>query len=269
MNDNSEKQIGESRRVLNIAHRGASAYERENTAIAMEKAVACGADMVEFDLRRTVDHKIILYHDPQIRTPSGKRIKVSSLTLDEIREISRHHGYAIATFEEILGKFGSLTAMDIEIKEEGFEGEVVRLLEEYPHGFDLIISSFKPEVLDRIRNMDNSLKTGLIIGPYRTDWMGLPTRLFLSRIISKSDYDSIHIHRSLVSPAICEKLRNAGIPMYVWTVNDRDEMKRLIDYGVDGIISDRPDIVGDIRDKAEAAKIAAASDRDRDLVEER
>jgi glycerophosphoryl diester phosphodiesterase len=246
----------------------------ENTSAAMEKAVACGADMVEFDLRRTADGVIILFHDPHILTPSGSRKKISATTFAEVSEIARHHGYAVATFGDILRKFGNLIAMDIEIKEGGFESEVVGLLEKIPPKYEPIISSFKPRILNCIKSIDSPLRTGLVIGPYRIDRLVLLTKPFLTGILFESKYESIHLNRSLATRAICRKLSNTGIPLYIWTVNDPDEMRRYIDYGASGIISDMPDVVFDLRERLRTEEIVVSKktgdpDQSRGLVEER
>ena len=118
--------------VLNIAHRGASGYVRENTAEAIEKAIELGADMVEFDLRRTSDGIIVLWHDRSIPDSRGVRIPLSSISYEDLCQYANGFGFMPARFDRILMDFGSRIAFDIEIKVGGFEREIMDLLKKYP-----------------------------------------------------------------------------------------------------------------------------------------
>ncbi len=111
---------------LIIAHRGAPGYARENTIESFKKALALGADMIEFDVRRTKDHALIVYHDERIQ---GHPIK--DLVFEAIRRIAANQGFDIPTVEEVLKWSKGKIKLDVELKEEGYEREVAQLISSY------------------------------------------------------------------------------------------------------------------------------------------
>lgn len=221
---------------------------------AIEEAIARNADMVEFDLRRTSDGVIVLFHNSDFLTPAGRSKLVSESTYAELSEFARDKGFSVAVFEEVLSCFGGRIAMDIEIKVGGFEDDVVRMLKANPPGFEPVISSFKHEVINRIKSLDYFLKVGLVIGSDRFKSVSFLARPFIKRLLEHSEYDSIHLHRSLVSQRVTRSLLDAGLTVYAWTVNDPDEIKGFVRQGIKGIISDRPDIVHQARLETEGAE---------------
>jgi glycerophosphoryl diester phosphodiesterase len=246
MGDPRGMKRAEQAGFLIIGHRGACAYAPENTVASIEEAIARGADMVEFDLRRTADGVVVLFHDRIARSLSGKTVSVSKIPFDELSATARSEGYEIATLEQVLGEFGARIAFDIEIKVRGFEEEVIRLLDRYPPSFRPIISSFVPGVVRKIRKLRHSSKTGLIIGYSRIPQLNIFARPVIGRLISEGGADSIHLHKSLVSERVMKKLKAMGAEVHIWTVNDPEEMKRLLGMGVDGIVTDKPDLLYDL-----------------------
>ena len=236
----------EPSRFLNIGHRGACAYAPENTAASIEEAITRCADMVEFDLRQTADGVIVLFHDRTVVTRSAKRVPVSRISFSELSDIAGTAGYRLSTFEEILREFGSRIPLDIEIKVRGFEGKVIHLLKKYPPAFEPVISSFVPGVIERIKRLGPSIRTGLVLGFSKMPQLNIFARPVVIRLISKTGVDSVHLHKSLVSKHILQKLFALGATVYIWTVNDPDEMTRLLKAGVDGIVTDTPDVLYEI-----------------------
>ncbi len=236
----------EPTRFFNIGHRGACAYAPENTAASIEEAISRCADMVEFDLRQTADGVIVLFHDRTVATRTGKRVPVSRISFSELFDIAQEVGYRLSTFEEILQEFGSRIPLDIEIKVRGFEEKVIRLLKKYPPAFEPVISSFVPGVIERINRLDPSINTALVLGYSKIPQLNIFARPVVSRLVSQVGVDSVHLHRSLVSRHILQKLFALGARVYIWTVNDPDEMTRLLKAGVDGIVTDTPDVLYDI-----------------------
>ena len=103
-----------------IAHRGAVSFAHENTLEAFEAAVQIGADAVEFDVRRTFDGVLVIHHDA---TLPGKRRLVANATYEELKLSGARRGYHIPTLEETLHHLCGRIALDIELKEAGFERE--------------------------------------------------------------------------------------------------------------------------------------------------
>lgn len=231
------------KRPLNIAHRGASAEEHENTVASIDKAIDLGADMIEFDLRRTADGTIVLWHDERIQYSTGKTLPISKITVDELRRFSGENGFQLATFEEVLELFGSRAAFDIEIKEPGFEREVIDLLKERPPLFPPLISSFHPGIIRLIKRLDCSFRTGLVIGNNRIFRFGFIVENFLTGYVLRSRADSVHLNIKIASPLLINDLTELGYEIYIWTVNEPKDMQNYMALEVDGVITDKPDLL--------------------------
>lgn len=242
------------RKILNIAHRGASAYAHENTVESVEKAIELGADMVEFDLRRTTDGAIVLWHDERVLNQNGESVPVSNISVNDLELIAKGNGFELARFDEVLKEFGSRIAFDIEIKTGGFEKEVVYLLKKFTPVFPPVLSSFKPGVIRKIKRLDCSLKTALVVGNnriYKSRYFG---RAMIRRLALKSKADSVHLNINVVSASIINELTDLGFDLYIWTVNDRKVMESLINLGVAGIITDKPDLLNLAREVSTEVK---------------
>ncbi|UCE65122.1 MAG: glycerophosphodiester phosphodiesterase [Candidatus Zixiibacteriota bacterium] len=242
-------------KILNIAHRGASAYAYENTFGSIEKAIQLGADMVEFDLRRTGDGVIVLWHDEKVLNSNRKWTPVSNIAFNDLDILSKKSGFRLARFDEVLKEFGSLIAFDIEIKTAGFEEEVVYLLKRYPPHFPPTISSFHLNVLRKIKKLDCSLKADLVLGNSRFLKSAYFGRSIIKRLALKSKASTIHLNLGIASEPIINELTELGFDLYIWTVNDKSDMKNLISMGVDGIITDKPDVLNSIRDSSAERKL--------------
>ena len=234
--------------VLNIAHRGASAYAHENTIEAIEKAIELGADMVEFDLRCTADGAIVLWHDEKVNRGKGKPIPVSNMTLDELHAHAGERGFGVARFDEVLMQFGHRIAFDIEIKATGFEEEIIALLRRYPPVFPPVIASFYPEVIDRTKKLDGKIMTALVVSRSSLIKSGFRSLSAIKRLAVKTGANSVHLNLKIASASIIKELTDLGFGLYIWTVNDEIDMKKLIRAGVNGIVTDKPDLLNSVRE---------------------
>ena len=149
------------KKVLNIAHRGAREKAPENTLESIQRAIDIGADMVEFDLRQTSDGAIILWHDENFRPHGGMPISISDISFKKLESHCEKNGFRLARFEDVLMEFGTRIAFDIEIKVPEFEKEILGLLNAIPPLIPPVISSFKTEIIKKIRLIDNSWRTAL------------------------------------------------------------------------------------------------------------
>jgi glycerophosphoryl diester phosphodiesterase len=229
-------------KFINIGHRGAAAYARENTKRSFEEAIARQADMIEYDVRRTADGTLVLFHDRTIRTPWGRR-PVSKLNFDDMLESARIFGVDVARFEDIVKSFGSRIPMNVEIKARGFEEAVVEVLRRHPPKYLPTISSFFPWVVGRIKELNGNLATGLIIGKEQAYKFSFLNKLVLKRIAQNIGLKSMHLQESIVNARVIKRLNELGLKIFVWTVDDEDRMRELIELGVDGIITNKPDIL--------------------------
>ncbi|MEO8065366.1 MAG: glycerophosphodiester phosphodiesterase [Candidatus Doudnabacteria bacterium] len=196
--------------MLIIGHRGAAGLEPENTIRSFKKAQDSGAQMLECDLRRTSDGKIVLSHD-------RKNDYSDSTGLDELLHMAT-------------------LPLDLEIKESGFENEVLESIKGFAH--KVLITSWNPLVLKKIRALDGNIQLGLVIATR----YGILLPLVIS-FLKKVNIFSISVTPELVNENRMSKFRELGWRVYVYTINTPEEFYRLKNYGVDGIFTDYPDIV--------------------------
>ena len=218
---------------LVIAHRGASSMARENTLEAFQKAIDLRADMIEFDVRRTKDQRYVIHHDPQL---AGKHL--NRITYLEVRQIARTLGFHVPELEEALHLARGRIGLDIELKEVGYEREVIdRICDLLPRE-DFIVSSFRRVSISRVKQYRSGVRTGFIFRYAAA----------LSKDILEGDTDWLLPVRSVATGKLLERMRRTGKKIAIWTVNDMKEMKRFLDDDrVEGIITDRTDAALAIR----------------------
>ena len=195
----------------------------ENTIAAFDYALANACDGFEFDVRFTRDRRAVLCHDPLI---DGKEIATSDYS------DLRRPGNELACFEDVLGRFGSTAYLDTELKVSGEEEAIMAALRASPPARGYLVSSFLPDVLLRIHEIDADVPLGYIC-EHRRDaepWTELPIAAFIP-------------HHRLVSPRLIEEVHGRGLKLLTWTVNQKRDLLRLAAWGVDGFISDDPQLL--------------------------
>lgn len=224
-----------------IAHRGASALVPfENTLESFVKAIEMGCLMMEFDVRLTKDHVMVSFHDEKIE--EGK--KISDLTYKQLNAIAHQKGFSVPTLEEILTVSKGKILLDIELKEGGYEQELIDMVLRYLHYDQFLMKSFLDEAIIRIKNINPHIRTGLILGVSKAKY-GVFTRLseLLPMIrILRARPDFISPHYKLVLLGHLRKIQFMRLPLLVWTVNDEKLMEQLFNKGITAVITDRPDM---------------------------
>jgi len=215
---------------LVIAHRGAwgaaaPGNPAENTLEAFEAAIELGADMIEFDVRRTSDGQLIVFHDARVnRMPTG------SLPYETLRVKGTQSRPPLLT--DVLALTKDRIALNLEFKEAGYVEEAIALL----HAFGLercLVSSFLDEVVREAKALAPQLRTGLLVraGVRRALTIRLPA----------AHADCLCLHRRLADAAALSSAAAAGVPCVIWTVNAPRAMNRYLRHPtVEGVITDRP-----------------------------
>lgn len=218
------------------AHRGASRAAPENTVEAFALAGSLGADGVELDVRRCADLDLVLHHDAAL--PDGRVVWTT-----------RRVGLpaSVPTLTEALDVCAGLV-VNIEIKnlphEPDFDADcavvdsVVELLSAREGRDDVLVSSFHLATIDRVHSLDPAIPTGLLtfVDPAPTDGVALAR---------DRGHHAIHPHEATVDAALVDVAHAAGLAVNVWTVDDPDRMRALADLGVDGIVTNVPDVARD------------------------
>ncbi len=219
-------------RFLFIAHRGASAYEPENTIKAFRRALEMGADAIEMDVRITSDGVPVVIHDETLDRVAGANLRVRDLTLSELRKHLVFGSEPIPTLTEVLDEFGGRIPLFIEIKDVEATEKVIQEIASRGLQRDVAIISFKPEALAIARNALKDLVTGIITS----------RRIASAREVIKLGVQAFLPRYDAITPRIVKEMHAHGVRVYVWTVNDPSLAVKLIGYGVDGIATDRPDL---------------------------
>jgi glycerophosphoryl diester phosphodiesterase len=219
--------------MLRIGHRGARAYEPENTLRSFKKALEIGVDAVELDVRKTKDDQLVVIHDADVKRTTDGNGLVSELTLKEIKEFSAEKGEKIPTLKEALDFLDKKAKTLIELKEEGVEEKVLSLVNEKGLQKNVIIVSFIEAALRKVRELDREVETGLLYATHRN-----PVKAALDL---KASY-LLPLYR-FTHTANVQKAHENGLKIIVWTVNTPEEVAEYAKKGVDGIASDKPDIL--------------------------
>jgi glycerophosphoryl diester phosphodiesterase len=221
--------------TLVVAHRGASAEATENSLEAFEKAIEIGSDLIEFDVRRTRDDQLIAFHDATI----GGRL-ITELTREEI-----HHrtGIKPPLLNDVLDVTNGRVGLDVELKEDGYTDRVLEAIERRFEPDQLVITSFIDSVVAQTKRFAPTIKAGLLVGRGRPPHL-LRTRLselFPARRAHACSADFIAMHFRLADLRALPRADRAGVPTYIWTVNDDDRLRRyLTDPRVVAVITDVP-----------------------------
>ncbi len=233
---------------LIIAHRGASGDAKENTIESFEKALDLGADMIEFDVRRTKDDILIAFHDEMIQGGS-----VKELPYETIRQTTRNQGFDIPSLEEVLKWARGKIKLDVELKEEGYERETLELLLRYLEKDQFLVTSFNDASIRVIKERYPDIEAGLILGK------GIPSYHILTRIrelypmkrCERAGADFLVAHLKLLRLGFLGRARRSHLPVFVWTVNDEETIWKLLhEPRVYAIITDKPDLAVSLREKA-------------------
>ncbi|MEY8000758.1 glycerophosphodiester phosphodiesterase [Clostridium sp. Mt-5] len=228
-------------KTLNIAHRGFSGLYPENTMLSFKKAAEAGADGIETDLHVTKDGVIVICHDETIdRTTNGSGF-IRNHTYEEIRKFNAGEGEKIPSLDELLSYVKDKDLLlNLELKNDiihynNLEKNTIDKIYQYKLEKNVIISSFNHKSMQKVKQYDNSIKTGLLYGTaiYKPE-----------EYAKKMGADALHPLFSLVMDAkIVQDIKKSGILINTYTVNRKNDMKKLIDLGVDGIITNYPNIL--------------------------
>jgi len=217
---------------LIIAHRGASAQAAGNSLEAFEKAIAAGADAIEFDVRRTREGELIVFHDARVGGTA-----VAALSREEITARRRRQPPLLREVLELAqGRIG----IDVELKEDGYVERVLALVGERFAPPEVIVTSFLDPVVAEVKRIDPAIRTGLLLGMERpAQRLRTELRPVARALACRADY--LAPHHALARLGTLARADAAGLPTLIWTVNRMEPLRELIaDPRVAGIITNVP-----------------------------
>lgn len=217
------------------AHRGAWRDAPQNSLQALSDAIALGCEMVEFDVRRTRDGKLVAVHDARVDGAA-----VAALDLGELRaRLGPGHAPLL---EEMVELAAGRIALDVELKDgAGVVGDIVATLARHLEPDSFFVSSFFDGVLSAVREVAPELTLGLLLRPGRR-----PRRL--QERLSNTGASLLGLPSSLARAGLLAWAANRGLASYVWTVNDRRLLRSMLgDARVAAVITDRPELALELR----------------------
>ncbi|MCY7007590.1 glycerophosphodiester phosphodiesterase [Fusobacterium simiae] len=235
-----------------FAHRGASGYAPENTLTAIKKAIEMKADGIEIDIQLTKDGKIVVMHDWKVDRTTTGRGYVYELDFKYIRSLDAGQWYTkdfigevVPTLEEVLDILPNDMILNIEIKDiarkhSNIEEKMLEVLKKYPEKFDnIIVSSFHHDKIRKLQELEPKLKLALL-----TDSEFIEIEKYLST--NGLNSYSYHPEINLISKETVEILHKNGVKVFVWSVNKEEDLDYLVKIGVDGVITNYPDIMKEL-----------------------
>jgi glycerophosphoryl diester phosphodiesterase len=228
---------------LAIAHRGGAWLAGENTLQAFGRSYALGFRYLEADARLSADGQIVAFHDARLARVTSERARVRSLTLDQLRALSVRGGGSVAGLAELLTALPDARVI-VDVKESAVVGPLATLLDACGAAPRVCVAGMRGAWLCRLQDLVGAqLCTAL-------SWRSL------LRLASRPSgcYDGAgfaHVPLRLGRVPIfrddlVSRAHDVGLRLIVWTVNDPETMHRLLDSGVDGIITDRPDVLREV-----------------------
>jgi glycerophosphoryl diester phosphodiesterase len=218
--------------VIRIGHRGAAGHVPGNTLAAIEQGIELGAQMVEIDVRRSREGRLLLLHDATVDPTTGGHGPIAALTWAEVRSLRVAGVHPVPLLEEALRLASGRVGVMLELKTEGLAADVVRCVRETTFAGSVIYASFLHDQLLEIRRADPDAQTLALIE-------GVP----VNRTAFAVDAQATHVGvgREVLSRSFVEDLQAISLKVFVYTVNDPDEIRAVAAMGVDGIVSDYPE----------------------------
>lgn len=228
-----------------MAHRGACAEAPENTMTAFRLAMEQGVDYIELDVRMTKDGVLVVTHDDNLKRVAGVNKNVWDMTYDEIKGLDVGSYYdpvyyqeRIPTFEEVLNLTKGKTRLNIELKpsahDKNLVENVISLIKKYDIEDSCMICCMKYDTLKQVKALAPDIYTTYVmIIAYSNFW-------------DLDAIDAFSISHDRISKKIIANVKNRGKDIYAWTVNKEDDMNRVLDMGVDGVITDNPALLMDV-----------------------
>jgi glycerophosphoryl diester phosphodiesterase len=272
------------RRVLCYAHQGGAREGPSSTMWAMQRALAAGADAFELDVHATADGHLVVCHDPTVDRTTAAQGSISAMTLAQLRELDNAYWWVpgsvvepgrpdadyplrgrapsdqalgIATLDEVLDAFPGVI-LNLDIKQTApvvapYEESVARCLREHGRRDDVIVASFNDGITAAFRAFAPEIATSAGMLGVADFWRAAHA----GDAIPEVPYVALQIPVRTAGVTVCDDVlvaaaHRAGVAVHVWTIDDADEMRQLIDLGIDGIMTDVPSVAVSVLDAAAA-----------------
>jgi len=229
-----------------LAHRGLAVDAPENTLLAFARALAAGVTHLETDVHASADGVAILSHDPDLFRLTGRRVRIDQLTASELARIDLGESQTFVTLSAALEAFPD-ARFNIDIKAAAAAVPAIEAIRGAHAERRVLIGSFsnarRLAVVRRLPGVATSVSSrGAVIATW-AGALGLRRMVrFALRGVQAVQLPVRVLGVRTTSPRVIAAYHSAGVEVHIWTINDPAEMTRLLDAGVDGLVSDRADI---------------------------
>ncbi len=214
-------------------HRGAPAYAPENTLKSFGLAIKMGVDAIEMDVHLTRDKEIVVIHDPSVdRTTDGTGM-IRDLQLGQIQKLRTAEGEQVPTLQEVIDLAYGKVTLQIELKGEGTETAVAKLIKRYDPNNFFLISFWHARVLTA-KSICPDVKTGVLLE-------GLPLNVL--DIVDSAKAERLAIKYDTIDKETVDLLQSHGKTVSAWVVDDPNYIKNMVSMGIDSITSNKPNVV--------------------------
>ncbi len=233
-----ESEFFMSGECVKVGHRGSAGHFPENTLASFAGALEQGVDMVELDVHLCSDGQVVVIHDDSVDRTTDSEGKVGEMTLRALQKLDAGGGEKIPTLAEVLLLIGSRCSVNVELKGPGTAAPVADILRRFVIGKGIpwdnfMVSSFDHEQLAELKNIEPRVRRAPLFGKE------LPED-YLETAHTLGAW-SLNLNAETVTAELVSRCHREGLLVQVYTVNEPDEIARMKELGVDGIISDYPD----------------------------
>jgi glycerophosphoryl diester phosphodiesterase len=216
--------------VVVIGHRGAAGLAPENTLPSFRRAYACGVNAVELDVY-VVDGELVVIHDDTVERTTNGAGAVMGLGLAALRRLDAGNGSRVPLLAEVVRELPAHVGLNVELKGPGTAAPVARFLTHHSQ-LDVLVSSFDHAELRDFRRQAPAVRVAPLFNRWRASaW----------QTAAELDAWAINLSRRVVTPARLEAARSAGLKCFVYTVNEVEEARWLVELGATGVFTDYPD----------------------------
>ncbi|MAU26952.1 MAG: glycerophosphodiester phosphodiesterase [Muricauda sp.] len=224
---------------LVIGHRGAMGHETENTLASVKKAMELNADMIEIDVFKIDSGEIVVFHDERLERLSNAGGRIEDYNIFDLRQVVLDGNHQIPMLQDVLKLINNQTTLNIELKGADTANRVNFILDYYVRekGWswdNFLISSFNWDELKKMREANPDIAIAVLTE--EDPLQAIPVAKELNAVAINPDYRQL-------TQEIVDKIQDAGFKVYTWTVNNPEDIEKMKEFGVDGIISDYPERV--------------------------
>ncbi|MEC4117783.1 glycerophosphodiester phosphodiesterase [Myroides phaeus] len=232
----SSTSFAQEHNILRIGHRGAMGHVTENTVESIQKAIDLNCDVIEIDVFKIKSGELMVFHDDKLNRLTNATGNIEDYTYNELQTVKVNGVYQIPTLEKIIEVINRKAVLNIELKGNNTAEDTHQLIQLFINkgwtNTDFIISSFKWNELEKMRSLNNTIDIAVLTEDEPADAIAFAKQI---------NAVAINPYHKKLNVLNASKIREANLKIYPWTVNDQEDINRMKELKVDGIITNYPE----------------------------